>query len=314
MRKLFAFVFPGQGSQHIGMLTDLATHFPLIIDTFNRASDVLGYDLWLVCQEGPEEKLNQTQITQPALLAAGMAIWRVWQKQGGPKAHMLAGHSLGEYTALACANAISYEVAIKLVETRGKCMQNAVPAEVGSMAAIIGLKDEQVEELCHLAGVKGIVSPANYNCPGQVVVAGNTDAVDELINLAKQKGAKLAKKLAVSVPSHCELMKPAALEFEDELRRLPFKVPDIPVIHNADVCYYNNIKDIQNALTRQLYSPVRWVETVQRLVNEEIYHLIETGPGKVLTGLNKRINENITASTITTSDSIKDRLDQIGDL
>lgn len=315
MSHNFAFVFPGQGSQHLGMLSELAVRFPIIIETFHRASDKLGYDLWRLSQEGPEEKLNQTEFTQPALLAAGFSMWKVWEKLNAPSPAYLAGHSLGEYTALVCANVLDFVTAVKLVEQRGRFMQEAVPPGEGGMAAIIGLDDKAINEVCKEASDHGrlIVAPANYNSIGQTVIAGASEAIDKVVMLAKAKGAKLAKKLPVSVPSHCDLMRPAALQLNDELQRITLKKPDLPVIHNVDVCYHQDPNEIRNALVNQLYSPVRWVETIQYFASNELPSIIESGPGKVLTGLNKRITSEIKAVAIGEPDSLQEVLNTMGE-
>lgn len=307
MTNRFAFVFPGQGSQHLGMCKELAAEFPIIEDVFKEASEAIGYDLWKVAEEGPLERLNSTEVTQPALLAAGVAVWRVWKEVVQSTPIFLAGHSLGEYTALVCADAIQFPVAIKLVEERGKYMQEAVPEGKGGMAAIIGLSEEDVEKLCHEASKENSsVSPANFNSIGQIVIAGESEAVDRAISRAKELGAKLAKKLPVSVPSHCDLMKPAALKLAEKLKTITIKEPLLPVINNADVASYRNPDQIKDALIRQLYSPVRWVETVQFFESQEVPIIIESGPGKVLTGLNKRISDNLTVIAITQPESFQE--------
>jgi len=296
------------------MLADLATLHPIIIDVFNRASYVLGYDLWALSQEGPAEKLNQTEYTQPALLAAGFAIWAIWQKLDAPKPQFLAGHSLGEYTALVCAEALDFEKGIQLVANRGKYMQEAVPAGQGGMAAIIGLDEIVVNNICKMASRENeLVSPANFNSIGQIVIAGQVDAVDRATVLAKEQGATLAIKLPVSVPSHCALMRPAADQLQEELKSISFKTPNISVIHNVDVRSYQDSTEIQNALIYQLYQPVRWVETIQFFISHQIPMVIESGPGKVLTGLNKRISKTMQAVAIEQPDSFHAALSHIGD-
>lgn len=294
MTKKIAFVFPGQGSQTTGMLSELASQFPIVKSTFEEASTVLNYDLWQLVQQGPAELLNQTEYTQPALLAAGVAVWRVWSGQQGTQAVLLAGHSLGEYTALVCAEAIAFSAAIRLVAARGRHMQEAVPEGQGAMAAIVGLSDDQVRDLCLSAAQGEIVASANFNAPGQVVIAGNSDAVDRCVILAKTAGAKIAKRLPVSVPSHCELMRSAAQRLTTDLNAIPVSVPKIPVIHNVDVAQHTDTHAIKQVLIQQLYSSVRWVETVQQIAASGIDLVIECGPGKVLAGLNKRIVANLT--------------------
>jgi len=293
-----AFVFPGQGSQSLGMLKDLADAFPVVTETFAEASDVLGYDLWQVVQEGPEEKLNSTDVTQPAMLAAGVAVWRVWLAKEGSTPSVMAGHSLGEYTALVCAGAIDFKDAIKLVAERGRLMQQAVPAGEGAMAAVLGLDDDAVRLACTDAAEGDVLEAVNYNSPGQVVVAGSKSAIDRIVILAKERGAKRALPLPVSVPSHCALMKPAAEKLATMLADITVNTPDIPVINNVDVAAHTEADAIRDALVRQLYSPVRWVETVQKMAAEGTDKLIECGPGKVLVGLNKRIDKTINAMAV----------------
>ncbi|MDH5183905.1 MAG: ACP S-malonyltransferase [Gammaproteobacteria bacterium] len=293
-----AFVFPGQGSQSVGMLAELAESFPIVKQTYQEASDVLGYDLWKLISEGPVEELNQTHITQPALLAAGIAVWRVWQQKGGAQPVVLAGHSLGEYTALVAAGAISFVDAIALVAERGKYMQEAVPAGEGGMAAILGLDDDKVIAVCEQAADGEIVSAVNFNSPGQVVIAGQASAVDRAIEIAKEAGAKRALKLAVSAPSHCALMQPAAKRLAERLASIEIQPPSIPVINNADVSMTTDADAIRDALVRQLYSPVRWVESVEKMSSDGVDRLIECGPGKVLVGLNKRIVKTMSAAAI----------------
>jgi len=298
------FVFPGQGSQSIGMMNGLAQAFPLVNETFDQASSVLGYDLWQVVTEGPEDKLNSTDVTQPAMLSAGVATWRVWLAQGGAEPAMMAGHSLGEYTALVCAGAIAFEDAIKLVAARGRYMQDAVPKGTGAMAAILGLDDADVIAVCEQAAQGEIVQAVNFNSPGQVVVAGNTAAVERATDIAKQKGAKRAVILPVSVPSHCQLMKPAADRLAADLSKITIQAPAIQVINNVDVKTQTDPDAIRDALARQLYQPVRWVEVVQAMVQVGVKNIIECGPGKVLVGLNKRIDKSVTHAAITDADTL----------
>lgn len=290
-----AFVFPGQGSQAIGMLAELAEHHSQVTDTFQQASDALDYDLWKLVAEGPADDLNQTDRTQPAMLTAGVAVWRVWQSLSSIKPDYFAGHSLGEYTALVAAEALNFSDAVKLVEKRGQFMQQAVPAGQGAMAAILGLEDEVVRELCSQAAEQGVVEAVNYNSPGQVVIAGSTPAVQQAIELAKEKGAKRALQLPVSVPSHCELMKPAAEQLTIELNKIEVAMPTTPVIHNASVSVANDTAELKLLLAQQLYSPVRWVETIQWLAQQGVDNVVEAGPGKVLAGLNKRIDKGLNA-------------------
>jgi [acyl-carrier-protein] S-malonyltransferase len=293
-----AMVFPGQGSQSVGMLSELAAAYPGVGTTFAEASAALGYDLWQLVQNGPEDLLNQTDKTQPAMLAAGVAVWRLWQQGGGAQPALMAGHSLGEYTALVCAGAIDFSAAIALVAERGRCMQAAVPAGVGAMAAILGLGDEAVEAVCaDSAGVE-IVSPVNFNSPGQVVIAGHAGAVERAVVAAKAAGAKRAVTLPVSVPSHCALMEPAAREFAARLADIAIQTPAIAVLQNVDAAAHDEPDEIRDNLARQLYSPVQWVKTIQAMRAQGIARIIEAGPGKVLAGLCKRIDRNITAVSV----------------
>jgi len=298
MSNNIAFVFPGQGSQSIGMLAEMAAVDPVVEQTFAEGSDLLGYDLWQLVQNGPEADLNRTDKTQPAMLAAGVAMFRVWSNTSGLKPAMMAGHSLGEYTALVCAGAMTYAAAIDLVEKRGQFMQQAVPAGEGAMAAILGLDDEQVRRCCEEAAEGEIISAVNFNSPGQVVVAGTATAVDRITGIAKAAGAKRALVLSVSVPSHCELMRPAAEQMAPLLASVEIATPSVPVIHNADVAAHQGGDEIRDALLRQLYNPVRWVESVKHIAGCGICTLVECGPGKVLAGLNKRIDRNMTALPI----------------
>ncbi len=286
-------VFPGQGSQSVGMLADIAREHSDVRETFTQASDVLGYDLWELTQQGPEEKLAKTEYTQPALLTASYAIWRILSAEKKYQPTLLAGHSLGEYTALVCANALSFSDAVRLVALRGKYMQEAVPNGLGALAAIVGLDDSVVIKLCDEMAQGQTLAPANFNCPGQVVIAGHTEAVLRAITRAKEIGAKMAKQLSVSVPSHCLLMKPAAAQLKKLLETIPFQIPSIPVINNVDVMVYDNVSNIRDGLMRQLFMPVRWVETIQLFQKKGIQQIFECGPGKVLSGLNKRIVNDI---------------------
>ena len=286
-----AFVFPGQGSQSVGMLNALADVYPQVKETFAEASAALGYDLWAIAAHDPEAKLNQTEITQPAMLAAGIAVWRAWQAEGGAMPVVMAGHSLGEYTALCAASAIDFKDAVKLVADRGRYMQEAVPAGQGGMAAIVGLDDAQVQALCAQAAQGEVLSPVNFNSPGQVVIAGTAAAVARAVEQAKGAGAKLAKLLPVSVPSHCALMHPAAERMRARLMQVMIETPRIPVLHNAQVRAEHDADAIRAALVRQVESPVRWVEIIQTMAADGVDKLIECGPGRVLAGLNKRISK-----------------------
>ncbi len=300
--KLTALVFPGQGSQAIGMLGELAESHPVVRETFIEAGAVLGYDLWQLVTTGPAEQLNNTTVTQPALLAAGMACWRVLQSEcerarQGLHADFLAGHSLGEYTALVAAGSLDFATAVKLVAQRGRLMQLAAPEGAGKMAAIIGLDDLQVVNACHQAQAEGIVSAANFNSPGQVVIAGAAAAVDAAIELCKQAGARRALALPVSVPSHCALMRPAAEQLGFSLRKLSLHAPAIPVVHNVDAQVHSHAGDIAELLIEQLYKPVLWTQSVQRMLDQGVTCFAECGPGNVLGGLIKRIAKEHCADT-----------------
>ncbi|MCI5764698.1 ACP S-malonyltransferase [Actinobacillus porcinus] len=310
--KKFAMVFPGQGSQAVGMLAELAEQFPVVTETFKQASDVLGYDLWALTQQGPAEELNKTWQTQPALLAASVAIYRVWQQQyPALKPEVMAGHSLGEYSALVCAGAMDFQDAIKLVELRGKLMQQAVPEGTGAMYAIIGLDNESIIKACKEAEQGEVVSAVNFNSPGQVVIAGAKAAVERAAVACKEAGAKRALPLAVSVPSHCALMKPAADQLAVSLESIAVKTPETAVINNVDVKTENEADAIRTALVRQLYSPVRWTETVEKMATNGIEVLVEIGPGKVLTGLTSRIVKELAAGAVNdvkSLDAVKELL------
>jgi [acyl-carrier-protein] S-malonyltransferase len=297
-------VFPGQGSQSVGMLAALAEQFPVVIETFAQASSVLGYDLWARVQEGPAELLNQTACTQPAMLTAGVATWRCWQTRTAAVPAMMAGHSLGEYTALVCAGGVDFEAAVALVEKRGQAMQNAVPEGSGAMAAILGLDDDQVVGLCAEAAGDEVVSAVNFNSPGQVVIAGHVAAVERAMALAGKAGAKRALRLPVSVPSHCSLMKSAAGAFAAELAATDFRVPPVAVMHNVDVSVKDSADAIREALAAQLYQPVRWVETIRAMHACGIARVLEMGPGKVLAGLNKRIEKSMPGLAVQTPEDM----------
>lgn len=304
----FTFAFPGQGSQSVAMLAELAELFPVVVDTYKEASEALGYDLWALVQQGPAETLNQTDKTQPALLAASVAIWRVWIDQGGAKPSVIAGHSLGEYSALVCAGVIDFKEAVKLVELRGQLMQQAVPAGAGAMSAIIGLDNDKIAQCCLQAEEGQVVSPVNFNSPGQVVIAGNKEAVERAGVLLKEAGAKRVLPLPVSVPSHCALMKPAAEKLALALQDIEFKTPAIAVINNVDVVAETDADKIKDALVRQLFCPVRWTEIIEKMAAQGILLQIEAGPGKVLTGLVRRIDKNFTAEFINDGASLENAL------
>ncbi len=289
-----AFVFPGQGSQSLGMLSDWSGE-RILRDTFAEAGDVLGYDLWRLTQEGPQEDLDRTDRTQPALLTAGVALWRLWLERGGPAPGVMAGHSLGEYTALVCAGSLAFGEAVQLVADRGRYMQEAVAEGEGSMAAILGLDDDVVRQVCADAADGQVAAPVNFNAPGQVVIAGHRAAVERAVEGARQAGAKKVVPLAVSAPSHCELMRPAAERLAARLGGVEVAVPSIPVVHNVDVGVCPDTGCVRDCLVEQLANPVRWSETVLSLAERGISHLVECGPGKVLSGLTRRIDRKLQA-------------------
>jgi len=299
-----AIVFPGQGSQSVGMLKDFYAAYPLVKDAFQKAADVLGYDLWQIISSGEADELNRTEITQPAMLMAGYVCWRVWQENNGPTPDYMAGHSLGEYTALVCAGALSIEDALALVAERGRLMQTAVPEGEGAMAAILGLDDERVIQACQQAAQGEVVEAVNFNSPGQVVIAGQKTAVQRAIDLLKETGAKRALLLPVSVPSHCQLMRDAAASLAEKLTTIEINPPVIPVFHNVDVAAHANADEIRNVLQQQLYNPVRWVEIIESMSSHGVDTIVECGPGKVLVGLCKRIDKTINGLPVFDSDSL----------
>lgn len=307
----FSIVFPGQGSQSVGMLGALAAAYPLVTQTFAEASDALGYDLWTLVGNGPAETLNQTARTQPAMLAAGVAVWRIWQSQGGPAPALMAGHSLGEYSALVCAGAIPFADAVGLVAERGRFMQEAVPEGTGAMAAVLGLDDDKVREVCAAAAQGDVVEAVNFNSPGQVVIAGDKAAVGRACELAKGAGARRALPLPVSVPSHCALMKPAADRLSEKLASVGITAPAIPVLHNVSVETADDAQTIRQLLAAQLYSPVRWVETVQKMASAGTSVILEAGPGKVLAGLTKRIDRNLEGVAVFDPDTLDKALESV---
>jgi [acyl-carrier-protein] S-malonyltransferase len=295
-----AFVFPGQGSQSVGMLAELATEFPEVRKTFDEASEGAGFDLWSLAQNGPEAELGKTENTQPVLLAASVAVWKAWQAKGGPLPAQVAGHSLGEYSALVCAGALPLRDAAALVAERGRLMQAAVPAGVGSMAAVLGADDEMIRQVCKEVSDEEVVTPANFNSPGQLVIAGHAAAVDRAIQRLGELGVRKVIKLAVSVPSHTPLMRDAAQQLATRMAELPWQVPEIPVLQNADAKAHAGIEFIRAALERQLYMPVLWTDTVQSLVRNGTARIFECGPGKVLTGLCRRIDKSLDARALGT--------------
>jgi [acyl-carrier-protein] S-malonyltransferase len=304
MQNKLAFVFPGQGSQSVSMLSEFEEN-DIVKSTFEEASKALGYDLWQLIAKGPAEKLNQTNFTQPALLTASVALWRVWQAKSKIVPDVMAGHSLGEYSALVCAGVFSLADAVILVEKRGEFMQSCVPDGVGAMAAVIGLVDKDIINACEKAKDGQVVSAVNFNSPGQVVIAGHKEAVARAAELCKAAGAKRVLPLPVSVPSHCALMSDAAAKLETELEKVTFNTPKISVVNNVDVAKEATASAIKLALVKQLYSPVRWSETINQLSADGIEKIVEVGPGKVLQGLNKRINKAITSVSLNTIDSLQ---------
>lgn len=303
-----AFVFPGQGSQSVGMLADLAAAHPVVKSTFDEASAALGLDLWALSQNGPEADLNRTENTQPVLLTAGVAVFRAWQAAGGRTPDYLAGHSLGEYTALVAAGAISLTDGVRLVAERGRLMQAAVPAGEGAMAAILGLEDEAVRQCCAEASTAGVVEAVNFNAPGQVVIAGSTAAVNAAIEKLKAAGAKRALPLPVSVPSHCALMQPAAEKLRPALEAIAFNTPAIPVVQNVAARIEADANAIREALVQQLYRPVLWVQCMETLAGLGVTRALECGPGKVLCGLNKRIVKEMDCAALESADSFASAL------
>ena len=303
-----AFVFPGQGSQSPGMLAELADTYPLVLETFQEASEALGYDLWELVQSDEDGRLNETHITQPALLTASVAIFRLLSEKDVHVDYM-AGHSLGEYSALVCAGVLNFAEAVKLVEARGKFMQQAVPAGAGAMYAIINLDDEKIADICQQTAIATgeVVAPVNFNSPGQVVIAGEKSAAEQAANASKEAGAKRALPLPVSVPSHCELMRPAADQLEEALAAVSLSAPNVSVINNVDVSNESEPAAIRDALVRQLYCPVRWTDTIRYLAEQGVEKVLEIGPGKVLTGLVKRIDKSLDAEAVNTPADIQAR-------
>lgn len=304
MASTLAFIFPGQGSQQIGMLSELAERYAVVRSTFEEASTALGYDLWHLVQEGSAEDLNRTDITQPAILAASVAVWRVWKELEGARPDWVAGHSLGEYSALVCSGAMDFADGLRLVRARGEFMQAAVPQGQGAMAAILGLDAEQIEKACAEAAQGEVVAAVNYNAPGQIVIAGSTKAVERAIVACQAAGAKKAMPLPVSVPSHCELMRPAAEKLADELNLIQLSKPRVPVVQNVHAAPETEVAAIRDNLVAQLYRPVRWIESVEFMAEQGVTTYIECGPGKVLVGLNKRIVKSAKSLAMNDPDSV----------
>ncbi|MDI5892247.1 ACP S-malonyltransferase [Halomonas rhizosphaerae] len=309
MTQPLALIFPGQGSQQIGMLRELAERYSVVRTTFEEAADALGYDLWQVVQEGPAEALNATACTQPALLTASVAVWRVWQELEGPRPGAMAGHSLGEYSALVCAGALPFAQGVRLVKLRGEAMQEAVPAGEGAMAAILGLDDEAVEQACVRAADGDVVAAVNYNAPGQVVIAGSKAAVERAIAACQEAGAKRAMPLPVSVPSHCELMRPAAERLAAAMGEIELRSPRYTVFQNVDAQAHADVSTLRTRLIEQLYQPVRWTSCIEAMTARGAEVFIECGPGKVLTGLNKRIARGSKGLAVNDPDSLSAALE-----
>jgi len=307
----YAYLFPGQGSQSVGMLAEIAAEYPEIQQTFEQGSEILKQDLWSLAASGPQEDLNRTENTQPIMLCASVAIWRVWTKQHAHPPSVMAGHSFGEYTALVCAGSLEFEDAIPLARFRGQVMQQAVPEGQGAMAAVLGLENDKLAEVCEQASQGQVVEAVNFNAPGQVVVAGDADAVARAIEQAKAAGAKRAVILPLSVPSHSSLMRPAAEKMRDYLTDVSLATPRVKVIHNADVKTYDEESEIKDALYRQLFNPVRWVGTIQSMISQGNETLIELGPGKVLAGLVKRIDRSVSCHCVHDLKSLQVALENI---
>ncbi|MCH9698738.1 MAG: ACP S-malonyltransferase [Gammaproteobacteria bacterium] len=298
------FIFPGQGSQSLGMLSELANEFPIIHQTFTEASTIIGEDLWEISQNGPESRLNETVVTQPAMLAGGVAVWRVWQSITRAVPALMAGHSLGEYTALVCSGKLDYIDAVTVVKQRSEAMQAAVPAGQGAMAAILGLDDDAVRQACDAGSKSGVVEPVNFNAPGQVVIAGEQQAVSHAVENAKQAGAKRAVLLPVSVPSHCELMRPAAEQLSAVIDATELQQSAVNIVQNVDARIHHNSTDIRENLKQQLYRPVLWVDTIHAMNQHGVSQFVECGPGKVLSGLLKRIIKGVESVSVNTTDSL----------
>jgi len=306
-----AFVFPGQGSHSVGMMNALAAVYPVVEHTFAEASDVLKKDLWSLVQNGPETALNQTEVTQPVMLVAGVATWRVWKQVNGPEPQLMAGHSLGEYSALVCADSITFTDAVQLVADRARFMQEAVPAGQGGIAAILGLEDDAVRALCEREAQGETLDAVNFNSPNQVVIAGSAAAVARAVEASKAAGAKRAVVLPMSVPAHSRLMQPAAKRMAGRVQSVDVRAPRIPIIHNAHLKTESDAASIRTALVRQIDSPVRWTDTILKMTSEGISRIVECGPGKVLTGLNKRIAKQVETFPVFDPDSVQDTLSKL---
>jgi [acyl-carrier-protein] S-malonyltransferase len=306
VNEKMAIVFPGQGSQTVGMLADMAAEYPQVNQLFTRASSVLGYDLWALAQSGPQEKLNLTETTQPLLLTSSVAIWEIWKSQGGALPKFMAGHSLGEYSALVCSEVLEFETAVHLVQQRGKFMQEAVPVGTGAMAAVLGLDDEKVVSLCaEISTASAVVEAVNFNSPGQVVVAGHAAAVEKAAAVLKQAGAKRVAPLPVSAPFHTSLMKPAGEALATIMKDLAFAAPVVPIVHNVNALTENAPEKIRALMIEQTSSPVQWTRSVQYMVENGIEAVIECGPGKVLSGLSRRIHKPLTVAAVEAPDALK---------
>jgi [acyl-carrier-protein] S-malonyltransferase len=310
-RENLAFVCSGQGSQKIGMLSEMAAESPLLKDTFTEASSVLGYDLWDLCQNGEQEQINQTEVTQPLMLTASVALWRIWQEKGGVMPGWLAGHSLGEWSALVCAEVLAFSDAVNLVRNRGAFMQEAVPKGEGAMAAVLGIEDEQLKQICKQASTEGVVEAVNFNSPGQIVIAGSAKAVDKAIELLKEAGCKRAMLLPVSAPFHTSLMKPAAEKMAPLIEQTDFCSPRIPVIHNYHAQTENNPEVIKQLMVKQIDHPVLWVDCIKNLQSQGVSITVECGPGNVLCGLSKRIDKSIQSFALENPSGMQSALDAL---
>lgn len=299
-----AFLFPGQGSQKVGMLSDMAEKYSVVTDTFAEASEVLGFDAWDMIQNGEQETLNLTENTQPLLLTSSVALWRVWQQEEGPQPSIMAGHSLGEFSALVCSGSIQFADGVDLVRDRGRFMQTAVPVGQGAMAAVLGLDDADIDNICSSISKNDVVEAVNYNSPGQVVIAGTVAGVDAAIEACKEAGAKRAMPLPVSAPFHTSLMKPAGEQLEEKLSSIMIVPPSIPVVHNVHAQTETNAEEIKKLLVQQIYSPVKWVSCIEAIASSGVTSTVECGPGKVLAGLNKRINKSLSSASIESPDDL----------